>query len=205
MLFSKFYFIFGCAESLLLHTGFLQLHRAGATLFVHRLLMVAASLAECGLWGAWALSVVCRPSCSVVCRIFPDQGSHPCPLHWQVDIHPFCHQGSPNHSLKWSEVKLLSCVRFFATPWTVAYQASPSMGFSRQEYWSGLPFPSPGESSRPRDGTHISAISCVGRQILYRCATWDGPDVATEWPWANHILVPWALLSSAQEFISLGF
>ena len=32
----------------------------------------------------------------------------------------------------------------FATPWTVAHQAPPSMGFSRQEYWSGLPFPSPG-------------------------------------------------------------
>ena len=37
----------------------------------------------------------------------------------------------------------LSRVRLFATPWTVAYQAPPSMGFSRQEYWSGLPFPSP--------------------------------------------------------------
>ena len=37
---------------------------------------------------------------------------------------------------------LLSCVRLFATPWTVAYKALPSMGFSRQEYWSGLPFPS---------------------------------------------------------------
>ena len=35
-------------------------------------------------------------------------------------------------------------VRLFVTPWSVAYQASPSMGFSRQEYWSGLPFPSPG-------------------------------------------------------------
>ena len=41
------------------------------------------------------------------------------------------------------KVKLLSRVQLFATPWTVAYQASPSMGFSRQEYWSGLPFPSP--------------------------------------------------------------
>ena len=41
------------------------------------------------------------------------------------------------------KVKLLSCVRLFATPWTVAYQASPSMGFSRQEYWNGVPFPSP--------------------------------------------------------------
>ena len=41
------------------------------------------------------------------------------------------------------EVKSLSLVRLFATPWTVAYQAPPSMGFSRQEYWSGLSFPSP--------------------------------------------------------------
>ena len=40
-------------------------------------------------------------------------------------------------------VKLLSRVQLFATPWTVAYQAPPSMEFSRQEYWSGLPFPSP--------------------------------------------------------------
>ena len=38
-----------------------------------------------------------------------------------------------------SEVKLLSRVRLFVTPWTVAYQAPPTMGFSRQEYWSGLP------------------------------------------------------------------
>ena len=41
--------------------------------------------------------------------------------------------------------KSLSCVRLFATPWTIAYQASQSMEFSRQEYWSGLPFPSPGD------------------------------------------------------------
>ena len=37
----------------------------------------------------------------------------------------------------------------FVTPWTIAYQASPSMGFSRQEYWSGLPFPSPGDIPDP--------------------------------------------------------
>ena len=42
-----------------------------------------------------------------------------------------------------SEMKVLSCVRFFKTPWTAAYQAPLSMGFSRQEYWSGLPLPSP--------------------------------------------------------------
>ena len=42
-----------------------------------------------------------------------------------------------------SSVQLLSCVRLFATPWTAACEAPPSMGFSRQEYWSGLPLPSP--------------------------------------------------------------
>ena len=41
------------------------------------------------------------------------------------------------------KVKLHSRVQLFVTPWTVANQAPPSMGFSRQEYWSGLPFPSP--------------------------------------------------------------
>ena len=47
------------------------------------------------------------------------------------------------------KVKSLSRVRLFATPWTVAYHASPSMGFSRQGYWSGLPFPSPGYLPNP--------------------------------------------------------
>ena len=42
-------------------------------------------------------------------------------------------------------MKSLSHVQLFVTPWTVAYQTPPSMGFSRQEYWSGLPFPSPGD------------------------------------------------------------
>ena len=47
-------------------------------------------------------------------------------------------------------MKSLSHVRLFATPWTVAYQAPPSMGFSSQEYWSGLPFPSPGDLPKLR-------------------------------------------------------
>ena len=46
-------------------------------------------------------------------------------------------------------VKSLSRVRLFVTPWTVARQAPLSMGFSRQEYWSGLPFPSPGDFPNP--------------------------------------------------------
>ena len=46
-------------------------------------------------------------------------------------------------------VKSLSCVRLFATLWTVACQAPLSMGFPRKEYWSGLPFPSPGDLPDP--------------------------------------------------------
>ena len=46
-------------------------------------------------------------------------------------------------------MKSLSLVRLFATPWTVAHQAPLSMGFSRQEHWSGLPFPSPGDLPNP--------------------------------------------------------
>ena len=56
------------------------------------------------------------------------------------------------------KVKPLSRVRLFVTPWTVAH-CPLSMGFSRQEYWSGFPFPSPGESSRPRDRTLVSCIA----------------------------------------------
>ena len=49
-----------------------------------------------------------------------------------------------HESQKWKvKVKSLSYVRLCATPWTAAYQAPPPMGFSRQEYWSGLPLPSP--------------------------------------------------------------
>ena len=47
------------------------------------------------------------------------------------------------------KVKLLSRVRLFVTPWTVAYQAPLSIGFSSQEYWSGLPFPSLGDLPNP--------------------------------------------------------
>ena len=49
-----------------------------------------------------------------------------------------------SNACKWKvKVKSLSCVRLLATPWTAAHQAPPSMGFSRQEYWSGVPLPPP--------------------------------------------------------------
>ena len=71
-------------------------------------------------------------------EIFPTQGSNLHPLHWQVvfTIEP---PGKP----------LLSRVSLFETQWTVAYEAPPSMEFSRQEYCSGLPFPFPGALPNP--------------------------------------------------------
>ena len=62
------------------------------------------------------------------------------------------------------KVKSLSLVQLFATPWTVAYQAPLSMEFSRQEYWSGFPFPSPG--NLPDPGLEPTSTAC--RQTLYR-------------------------------------
>ena len=47
------------------------------------------------------------------------------------------------------KVQMGKLEQLFATPWTVAYQVPPSMRFSRQEYWSGLPFPSPGDLPNP--------------------------------------------------------
>ena len=66
---------------------------------------------------------------------------------------------------KWKKVKVksLSQVQLFATPWTVACQAPPSVGFSRQEYCSGLPFPFPGYL--PNLGSDPRLLHC--RQILY--------------------------------------
>ena len=71
-----------------------------------------------------------------------------------------------SNAWKWKvKVKSLSRVRILATPWTVAHQAPPSMGFSRQKYWSGVPLPSP-------NWTLVSCISYIGRLILYHHATW---------------------------------
>ena len=60
--------------------------------------------------------------------------------------------------MKRSEVKSLSRVQLFATLWTVAYQTPPSMGSSRQENWSGLPFPSPGDLPDPGIGLGSPAL-----------------------------------------------
>ena len=54
---------------------------------------------------------------------------------------------------------VLSCVQLFAIPWTVAQQAPLSTGFSRQEYWSGLPFPSPGDLPDPGIKSSFPALA----------------------------------------------
>ena len=62
--------------------------------------------------------------------------------------------------------KLPSHVQLFVTPWTVARQVPLSVGFSRQEYWSGLPCPPPG--NLPDPGIEpVSYVTCIGGQVLY--------------------------------------
>ena len=60
----------------------------------------------------------------------------------------------------------ISQVHLFATPQTSAFQVPLFMEFSRQEYWSGLPFPTPGDLHDPGIEPAISCVSCIGRQIL---------------------------------------
>ena len=106
-LFIFYLFIFGCVGSSLLHAGFLQLWQGGATLRCGAQASHCGSSSCCGTWAQarglqqlqFAGSVVVAHglqstgsvvvayglSCSAACGIFPDQGSNPCPLHWQAD------------------------------------------------------------------------------------------------------------------------
>ena len=84
---------------------------------------------------------------------------------------------------KWkAKVKLLSCVWLLATPWTAAYQAPPSMGFSRQEYWSGLPLPSPVHGSEKWKWSHSVGSDPQwphGLQPTRFLRPWDFPGKST--------------------------
>ena len=62
-----------------------------AGLSLSRPLLLQSTGSRC----AGSVVVAHGPSCSTACGIFPDQGSNPCPLHWQADSQPLCHQGSP--------------------------------------------------------------------------------------------------------------
>ena len=93
--------------------------------------------------------------------------------------------------LNCEEVKLLSRVQLFATPWTVAYQAPPSMGFFRKEYLSVLPFPSPGDLPEPR--------------IKARSPTFQADALTSEqpgkWCWRKLLRVPWTARRSNQSIL----
>ena len=98
-----------------------------------------------------------------------------------------------SNAWKWKvKGKLLSRVRLFVTPWTAAYQAPPSMGFSRQEYWSGVPLPSPAYSLWTYVKKEVQTVPPCTRDM---CGSRAGdkrtccpplqdchPDVGREWP-----------------------
>ena len=74
-----------------------------------------------------------------------------------------------------SYIQLLSRVRLFETPWTVTHQAPLSMGFSRQEYWSRLLFPSPGDLPDPGiEPMSLASPALVG-MFFVTSTTWEAP------------------------------
>ena len=73
------------------------------------------------------------------------------------------------------KMKSLSLVRLFATLWTVARQGPPSMGFSRQEYWSGQPFPSPGDLPDPGIETMSPALQADFLPLSHQGSPPSGP------------------------------
>ena len=96
----------------------------------------------------------------------------------------------------------------FVTPWTIACQVPQSPGFTRQEYLSGLPFPSPGDFLDPRSNLHIS---CAGRQIFYPWVTREAPleaqslgktnlkDINTAYVVQDNSPAPWAEMELFQQ------
>ena len=72
----------------------------------------------------------------------------------------------------WCVLSRFSCVRFCATPWTAACQAPLSMGFSRQEYWSGLPCPSPGDLPDPGIKPMSLTSPAVASGFVRTSTTW---------------------------------
>ena len=80
---------------------------------------------------------------------------------------------------------VLSCVQVFVAPWAVARQAPFPKELSKQEYWSGVLFPTSGDLSDP--GTCSSCVSCFGRRILYHLMPLGKPS----YPFNKSILVQW--------------
>ena len=75
-----------------------------------------------------------------------------------------------SNAWKWKvKVKSLSCIQLLATPWTAAYQAPLSMGFARQEYWSGVPSPSPPlHPSHWQNANNPQTNNCLTNEQIYK-------------------------------------
>ena len=102
---------------------------------------------------------VCVCVCMCVCKVIQEEVISACLLN-----------GMQYFNLQW-KCQLLSCVWLFESLWTAAHQAPLSMGFSRQEYWSGLPFPIPGDLPNPE--VEPDLLHC--RQIFYHLSHQGGP------------------------------
>ena len=73
----------------------------------------------------------------------------------------------------WQVLSHFNHAWLFATLWTIAHQAPLSMGFSRQEYWTGLPCPPPGGSSWSRDRAHVSTSLALAGEFFTTSTTWE--------------------------------
>ena len=154
-------------------------------------------------------------SCPTLCD--PIDGSPPSPtvpgilqartLEW-VAI-------SFSNAWKW-KVKSLSHVWLLLIPWIAAYQAPPSMGFSRQEYWSGVPLPSPMTNLdsilKNRDIALLTNVCIVEVMIfpvvMYGCESWTIKkaehrriDAFELWRWRRLLRVPWTTRRSNQSIL----
>ena len=69
-----------------------------------------------------------------------------------------------------------SSVQLFVTPWTITHQPPLSMGVSKQEYWSGFPCTSSEDLPNPGIKPTSPCASCIGRWVLYHCATWEAEE-----------------------------
>ena len=90
--------------------------------------------------------------------------------------------GRRQGTVRWEELVCMcgqSSLALCNSMGSVVCQAPLSMGFPRQEYWSGLPFPPPGDLFWPRDKT---CIFCTGRQTLYQLSHWESPKMGRK-PW----------------------
>ena len=90
--------------------------------------------------------------------------------------------------------KVLSHVWLFATPWTVAHQAPLCMGFPRQEYWSGLSFPSPGHLPDPGVKSGSLGYVALASRFFLTSATWETPAYSWVWLSDHHWFSPSTLI-----------